>query len=168
MCAAPKAAAKSKDCPAEKYRRKRWVKAFEACDENNKGYLNREDYKVAIVMLFGYKPSKVEVDSVMASVKQNPFGLSLEEFLNLMTTKKVVHFYHSEIRQLFISFDRQCKGFLSFEDFKKAFSIVVPKLPERIIVEAFREVDQDSDGHISFNEFESAMNYGQENLSHLT
>ncbi|KAM6467509.1 EF-hand calcium-binding domain-containing protein 11 isoform 6-T6 [Liasis olivaceus] len=126
MCAAPKAAAKSKDCPAEKYRRKRWVKAFEACDENNKGYLNREDYKVAIVMLFGYKPSKVEVDSVMASVKQNPF------------------------------------------DFKKAFSIVVPKLPERIIVEAFREVDQDSDGHISFNEFESAMNYGQENLSHLT
>ncbi|KAM6467507.1 EF-hand calcium-binding domain-containing protein 11 isoform 4-T4 [Liasis olivaceus] len=136
MCAAPKAAAKSKDCPAEKYRRKRWV--------------------------------KVEVDSVMASVKQNPFGLSLEEFLNLMTTKKVVHFYHSEIRQLFISFDRQCKGFLSFEDFKKAFSIVVPKLPERIIVEAFREVDQDSDGHISFNEFESAMNYGQENLSHLT
>ncbi|XP_025029640.1 EF-hand calcium-binding domain-containing protein 11 isoform X2 [Python bivittatus] len=130
MCAAPKEAAKSKDCPAEKCRRKRWVKAFEACDENNKGYLNREDYKVAIVMLFGYKPSKVEVDSVMASVKQNPLGLSLEEFLNLMTTKKVVHFYHSEIRQLFISFDRQY--------FRKAFSIVVPKLPERIIVEAFR------------------------------
>lgn len=36
-------------------------------------------------------------------------GLSLEEFLNLMTTKKVVHFYHSEIRRLFMSFDRQCK-----------------------------------------------------------
>ncbi|KAG8126408.1 hypothetical protein E2320_021484, partial [Naja naja] len=107
MCAAANEAAKSKDCPAEKYRKKRWVEAFEACDENNKGYLNREDYKVAIVMLFGYKPSKVEVDSVMASVKQNPFGLSLEEFLNLMTTKKVVHFYHSEIRRLFMSFDRQ-------------------------------------------------------------
>uniref|UniRef100_A0A8C6V861 EF-hand calcium binding domain 11 n=1 Tax=Naja naja TaxID=35670 RepID=A0A8C6V861_NAJNA len=168
MCAAANEAAKSKDCPAEKYRKKRWVEAFEACDENNKGYLNREDYKVAIVMLFGYKPSKVEVDSVMASVKQNPFGLSLEEFLNLMTTKKVVHFYHSEIRRLFMSFDRQCRGFLSFEDFKKAFSIVAPKLPERIIVEAFREVDQDSDGRISFNEFESAMKYGQENLSHLT
>ncbi|KAM3853942.1 EF-hand calcium-binding domain-containing protein 11 isoform 3-T3 [Vipera latastei] len=140
MCAAPKEAAKSKDCPAEKYRKKRWVKAFEACDENNKGYLSREDYKVAIVMLFGYKPSKMEVDSAMASMKQNPFGLSLEEFLNLMITKKVAHFYHSEIRQIFMSFDRQCKGFLTFEDFKKAFNIVAPKLPERIIVEAFRRI----------------------------
>lgn len=36
-------------------------------------------------------------------------GLSLEEFLNLMITKKVAHFYHSEIRQIFMSFDRQCK-----------------------------------------------------------
>lgn len=30
-----------------------------------------------------------------------------------------------------------------------------------------REVDQDSDGHISFKDFESAMNYGQDNLSAL-
>uniref|UniRef100_A0A8C5SFJ1 EF-hand domain-containing protein n=1 Tax=Laticauda laticaudata TaxID=8630 RepID=A0A8C5SFJ1_LATLA len=75
-------------------------------------------------------------------LNHNPIflGLSLEEFLNLMTTKKVVHFYHSEIRRLFMSFDRQCRGFLSFEDFKKAFSIVAPKLPERIIVEAFRNL----------------------------
>ncbi|XP_042324761.1 EF-hand calcium-binding domain-containing protein 11 isoform X2 [Sceloporus undulatus] len=141
--------------------------AFEACDEDKKGYLSREDYKVAVVMLFGYKPSKVEVDSVMASINQNQPGVSLEEFLKLMSTKKSVHFYHSEIRHLFTVFDRQCNGFLSFEDLKKAFNIVAPKLPERIIVEVFREVDQDSDGHISFKEFESAMNYGQENFSEL-
>ncbi|XP_053233257.1 EF-hand calcium-binding domain-containing protein 11 isoform X3 [Podarcis raffonei] len=151
----------------EESRRKRWVKAFEACDEDHKGYLNREDYKVAVVMLFGYKPSKVEVDSVMASVKQNQSGVSLEEFLNLMSTKKAAHFYQSEVRQLFTAFDRQCRGYLSLEDFRKAFSVVAPKLPERTVVEAFREVDQDSDGHISFKDFESAMNYGQDNLSAL-
>ncbi|XP_028573673.1 EF-hand calcium-binding domain-containing protein 11 isoform X2 [Podarcis muralis] len=143
------------------------LKAFEACDEDHKGYLNREDYKVAVVMLFGYKPSKVEVDSVMASVKQNQSGVSLEEFLNLMSTKKAAHFYQSEVRQLFTAFDRQCRGYLSLEDFRKAFSVVAPKLPERTVVEAFREVDQDSDGHISFKDFESAMNYGQDNLSAL-
>ncbi|XP_062974017.1 EF-hand calcium-binding domain-containing protein 11 [Elgaria multicarinata webbii] len=148
-------------------RRKRWVKAFEACDEDNKGYLSREDYKVAVVMLFGYKPSKVEADSVMASVEHNGSGVSLEKFLNLMSTKKAAHFYHSEVRQLFTAFDRQCKGFLSFEDFKKAFNIVAPKLPERTIIEAFREVDQDSDGHISFKDFELAMNYGKDDLSSL-
>ncbi|XP_061467926.1 EF-hand calcium-binding domain-containing protein 11 isoform X7 [Rhineura floridana] len=110
---------------------------------------------------------KVEVDSVMASVKQNQSGVSREQFINLMSTKKAAHFCHSEVRQLFTAFDRQCKGFLSLEDFKKAFHVVAPKLPERIVVEAFREVDQDSDGHISFKDFQSAMNYGQDNVSGL-
>uniref|UniRef100_A0A8D2LP73 EF-hand calcium binding domain 11 n=1 Tax=Varanus komodoensis TaxID=61221 RepID=A0A8D2LP73_VARKO len=141
--------------------------AFEASDEGNKGYLSREDYKVAVVMLFGYKPSKVEVDSIMASVMQSQPGLSLEKFLNVMSTKKAARFYHNEVRQLFTAFDRQCKGFLSFEDFKKAFNIVAPKLPERIIIEAFREVDQDEDGLISFKDFESAMKYGHDDLSAL-
>ncbi|XP_053111665.1 EF-hand calcium-binding domain-containing protein 11 isoform X2 [Hemicordylus capensis] len=121
----------------DEHRRKRWVKVFKECDEGSKGYLNREDYKVAVVMLFGYKPSKVEVDSVMASVMQNQSAVSLEEFLNLMSSKKAAHLYHSEVRQLFTAFDRQCKGFLSLEDFKKAFGVVAPKLPERIIFEAF-------------------------------
>ncbi|XP_020663236.2 EF-hand calcium-binding domain-containing protein 11 isoform X1 [Pogona vitticeps] len=168
MCAALEEAEKGGGLEnVDEHHRRRWVKAFEACDEDMKGYLNREDYKVAVVMLFGYKPSKVEVDSVMASVKQSQSGVSLEEFVKLMSAKKPAHFYCSEVRQLFTVFDRQCKGFLSFEDFKKAFSIVAPKLPERIIIEAFREVDQDSDGHISFRDFESAMNYGQDDLSAL-
>lgn len=34
-------------------------KVFQLCDESKKGYLNREDMKMAVVMLFGYKPSKV-------------------------------------------------------------------------------------------------------------
>ncbi|XP_064342257.1 EF-hand calcium-binding domain-containing protein 11 isoform X5 [Camelus dromedarius] len=59
---------------------KKWVEVFKACDEDNKGYLSREDFKVAVVMLFGYKPSKIEADSVMSSVDPNtsvdtPHGL---------------------------------------------------------------------------------------------
>ncbi|XP_068942084.1 EF-hand calcium-binding domain-containing protein 11 isoform X8 [Petaurus breviceps papuanus] len=107
--------------------RRKWVKVFEACDEDKKGYLSREDFKVAVVMLFGYKPTKIEADSVMTSVNSNTSD----------------------------------RGFLTLEDFKKAFKQVAPKLPERIVLEAFREVDQDSDGHVSFKDFEYAMNYGQ-------
>ncbi|XP_054825878.1 EF-hand calcium-binding domain-containing protein 11 [Eublepharis macularius] len=165
LCAAAGQAEKEAGRLREAHRRKRWVTAFEACDEGNKGYLNREDYKVAVVMLFGYKPSKMEVDSVMASVQQSQSGISLDKFLSLMSTKKTAQLYHSEARHLFTAFDMQCKGFLSLEDFKTAFKTVAPKLPERTVVEAFREVDQDSDGHISFKEFESAMNYGQDDLS---
>ncbi|XP_067412428.1 EF-hand calcium-binding domain-containing protein 11 isoform X1 [Emydura macquarii macquarii] len=140
--------------------RERYVRVFEACDEDKKGYLSREDFKVAVVMLFGYKPSKVEVDSVMASVQQKNSGVLLEEFLKLISTKKAAQLHQSEVRQIFTAFDMQYRGFLTLEDFKSAFSSVAPKLPKRIIIEAFREVDQDSDGHVSFKEFESAMNYG--------
>ncbi|KAF1661399.1 EF-hand calcium-binding domain-containing protein 11, partial [Aptenodytes patagonicus] len=131
---------------------------FEACDEDNKGYLSREEFKVAVVM-FGYKPSKVYIFSFIF------LGLLFEKFLNLMSAKKAAQLYSNETRQIFTAFDVQDRGFLTFEDFKKAFNSVSPKLSERIIVEVFREVDQDSDGHISFKEFESATKYGQDEVS---
>ncbi|NXL88474.1 EFC11 protein, partial [Alectura lathami] len=140
---------------------------FEACDEDNKGYLSREDFKVAVVMLFGYKPSKVEVDLVMSSVSPENSGILFEKFLNVMSAKKSAQLHSHETREIFTAFDVQDRGFLTFEDFKKTFNSVSPKLSERIIVEAFREVDQDSDGHISFKEFESAMKYGQDEVSPL-
>ncbi|XP_077179574.1 EF-hand calcium-binding domain-containing protein 11 isoform X7 [Paroedura picta] len=139
MCAAAGPAEGGAGRVSGEHRRTRWTKAFEACDEGNKGYLNREDYKVAVVMLFGYKPSKMEVDSVMASVQESQSGISLDKFLNLMSTKKTAQLYHSEARHLFTAFDMQCKGFLSLSDFQRAFRIVAPKLPERTIVEAFRK-----------------------------
>ncbi|XP_064368272.1 EF-hand calcium-binding domain-containing protein 11 [Dromaius novaehollandiae] len=118
-------------------------------------------------MLFGYKPSKVEVDSVMSSVQPENSGILLEKFLNLMSTKKAVQLLDSETRHMFTAFDMQDRGFLTLEDFKKVFNSVSPRLSERIVVEAFREVDQDSDGHVSFKEFESAMKYGQDEVSTL-
>ncbi|XP_076704150.2 EF-hand calcium-binding domain-containing protein 11 isoform X3 [Callospermophilus lateralis] len=110
--------------PAE---HKKFVEVFKACDEDNKGYLSREDFKVAFVMLFGYKPSKIEADSVMSSKNSSTSD----------------------------------RGFLTLEDFQRAFRLVAPKLPERTVLEVFREVDQDSDGLVSFRDFEYAMKNGQ-------
>ncbi|XP_021035101.1 EF-hand calcium-binding domain-containing protein 11 isoform X1 [Mus caroli] len=141
--------------------RRKWVKVFKACDEHNKGYLSREDFKVAIVMLFGYKPSKIEADAVMSSVNPNTSGVSLEGFLSAVKRKKEARLYRNEIRQIFTAFDVHYRGFLTLEDFKRAFSRVAPKLPARTVLEVFREADQDSDGHVSFRDFEYAMNHGQ-------
>ncbi|XP_006839644.1 PREDICTED: EF-hand calcium-binding domain-containing protein 11 [Chrysochloris asiatica] len=140
---------------------RKWVEVFKACDEDNKGYLSREDFKVAVVMLFGYKPFKVEADAVMSSINQNTSGILLGDFLHVVKKKKETQLYWSEIRHIFTAFDRHYRGFLTVEDFKKAFQQVAPKLPERIVLEVFREVDQDSDGHVSFKDFEYAMNHGQ-------
>lgn len=42
-------------------------------------------------------------------------GVSLEKFVKLMSAKKPADFYHSEARQLFAAFDRQCKSFFHVE-----------------------------------------------------
>ncbi|XP_059953935.1 EF-hand calcium-binding domain-containing protein 11 isoform X6 [Mesoplodon densirostris] len=112
-------------------------------------------------MLFGYKPSKIEADSVMSSADPNTSGILLKEFLDIVRKKKEVQLYRNEIRHIFTAFDRHYRGYLTLEDFKKAFKQVAPKLSERTVLEVFREVDQDSDGHVSFKDFEYAMNYGQ-------
>ncbi|XP_054386371.2 EF-hand calcium-binding domain-containing protein 11 isoform X13 [Pongo abelii] len=110
---------------------------FKACDEDHKGYLSREDFKTAVVMLFGYKPSKIEVDSVMSSINPNTSGILLEGFLNTVRKKKEAQRYQNEVRHIFTAFDTCYRGFLTLEDFKKAFRQVAPKLPERTVLEVF-------------------------------
>ncbi|XP_047396049.1 EF-hand calcium-binding domain-containing protein 11 isoform X2 [Sciurus carolinensis] len=119
---------------------RKWVEVFKACDEDNKGYLSREDFKVAFVMLFGYKPSKIEADSVMSSINSSTSGVSLEEFLNIVRKKKEVQLYRNEIRHIFTAFDVHYRGFLTLEDFKRAFRQVAPKLPERTVLEVFSTI----------------------------
>ncbi|XP_051052367.1 EF-hand calcium-binding domain-containing protein 11 [Phodopus roborovskii] len=155
------AGARPRASEASASERRKWVEVFKECDEDNKGYLSREDFKVAIVMLFGYKPSKIEADSVMSSVNPNTSGISLEGFLDVVKRKKEAQLYRNEIRHIFTAFDTHYRGFLTLEDFKRAFSRVAPKLPERTVLEVFREADQDSDGHVSFRDFEYAMNCGR-------
>ncbi|XP_062037216.1 EF-hand calcium-binding domain-containing protein 11 isoform X2 [Lepus europaeus] len=145
--------------PAE---HRKWVEVFKACDEDNKGYLSREDFKVAVVMLFGYKPSKIEADSVMSSISPGTSGVLLEEFVKIVRKKKEAQLYQNERRHIFTAFDVRYRGFLTLEDFQKAFRQVAPRLPGRTVLEVFREVDQDSDGHVSFRDFEYAMKHGQD------
>ncbi|XP_016009855.1 EF-hand calcium-binding domain-containing protein 11 isoform X3 [Rousettus aegyptiacus] len=132
------ASAQPRTWEASPSERKKLAEVFKACDEDNKGYLSREDFKVAVVMLFGYKPSKIEADSVMSSLNPDASGLSLEEFLNFVKKKKELQLYRNEIRHIFTAFDRHYRGYLTLEDFQKAFKQVAPKLPERIILEVFR------------------------------
>ncbi|GCB76467.1 hypothetical protein scyTo_0016562 [Scyliorhinus torazame] len=116
-----------------------FVTVFHECDLGQKGYLSREDLKVAVVAIFGYKPSKMETDVVMAAAQENDLpGLSLEQFTVLMSRKMAAQDRYDEIRHIFSAFDARCRGFLTLEDFKRAFADVTPHLPEQTMLEAFR------------------------------
>ncbi|KAM3918290.1 EF-hand calcium-binding domain-containing protein 11 [Leptodactylus fuscus] len=141
--------------------RKKFLQVFEICDEDKKGYLSREDFKVAVVMLFGYKPSKIEVDTMVPGLTKTG-EVKPDEFVKLMTLKRSAQLSFGDQRQIFSVFDTHCRGFLNLDDFRRAFKRVAPHLPDQTIIEAFREVDRDADGLVCYKDFEYAINYGEE------
>lgn len=139
----------------------RCAAVFRECDSGQSGYLSREDLKVAVVSMFGYKPSKMETDMLMTSVPEDNHlpGLPLDQFTSLMCSKLAAMDPYEESRQIFSAFDVHCRSFLTVEDFKRAFAKVAPHLSEQTVLEAFREVDRDSDGRVSFRDFEMVMGH---------
>ncbi|XP_048830698.1 EF-hand calcium-binding domain-containing protein 11 isoform X2 [Brienomyrus brachyistius] len=138
--------------------RRHFATVFRLCDQGQRGYLSREDLKMAVVMLFGYKPSKLEANTLMEpALKASLPGVPMDHFVSLMGRKLSVQDPYDRTRQIFSVFDAHCRGFLTPEDFKRVFSRLAPHLPDRTIQEAFREVDQDSDGHVSFQDFERVV-----------
>ncbi|XP_046710934.1 EF-hand calcium-binding domain-containing protein 11 isoform X4 [Silurus meridionalis] len=120
--------------------RRKFVSVFDQCDVEKKSYLSREDLKIAVVMLFGYKPSKSETSMMLeACATPNCPGVSLEQFVSLMGRKLSAGDPYEKTRRIFRAFDLHCRGFLKVEDFRSAFARVVPRLPERTVLEAFRE-----------------------------
>uniref|UniRef100_A0A8B9LGI4 EF-hand calcium binding domain 11 n=1 Tax=Astyanax mexicanus TaxID=7994 RepID=A0A8B9LGI4_ASTMX len=119
--------------------RKRFTWVFEQCDVEKKGYLSREDLKIAVVMLFGYKPSKSETSMmIQAGAVPDCPGVPLERFVSLMGRKLSAEDPYEKTRHVFSAFDVHCRGFLKLEDFKSVFARVAPRLPDRTVLEAFR------------------------------
>uniref|UniRef100_A0A8B9RLE9 EF-hand calcium binding domain 11 n=1 Tax=Astyanax mexicanus TaxID=7994 RepID=A0A8B9RLE9_ASTMX len=120
--------------------RKRFTWVFEQCDVEKKGYLSREDLKIAVVMLFGYKPSKSETSMmIQAGAVPDCPGVPLERFVSLMGRKLSAEDPYEKTRHVFSAFDVHCRGFLKLEDFKSVFARVAPRLPDRTVLEAFRQ-----------------------------
>ncbi|KAL5008209.1 hypothetical protein ScPMuIL_013790 [Solemya velum] len=138
------------------------TRVFHGTDESDKGYLNREDVKVAVIELMGYKPSKYEVTQLMQSHGEEfdtELGLSLDGFLVALGDKVKRKDENEEIRQTFLAFDVQCRGFLTAEDTRKVFGQVAPHIPAHTVDTNFRELDRDGDGRISYKDFEFMMKY---------
>lgn len=98
---------------------------FESADEGKKGYLSKRDYKVAIIQLFGYKPSKYEINtSWREKAGEDETGLNLEAFTELVLPRLQAQDSSEKVRQTFMAFDRFSHGFISLEDCKDAFAKV--------------------------------------------
>ena len=48
---------------------------FHTCDKGNKGYLDREDYKTAVISLFGLMPTDSEIEEVFVMENEQKGGM---------------------------------------------------------------------------------------------
>ncbi|KAI2654236.1 EF-hand calcium-binding domain-containing protein 11 [Labeo rohita] len=98
--------------------RNKFELVFHQCDVGKKGFLSREDLKIAVVMLFGYKPSKSETDILMenGTIKNCP-GVPLERFVSLMGRKMSAEDPYEKTRQIFTAFDVHCMFLSLFNTF---------------------------------------------------
>lgn len=140
------------------------VKAFKGALKKGRILLSREDYKVAVLELLGYKPSKYEVDNVWLAVgemctdlEEGQYGLNLEQFTAIMLGRLKGRDKNEVIREIFLAMDVNQRGFLTEADCVAVFSQVVPRMRRESIEELFHEVDLNGDGRVSYNDFELMM-----------
>lgn len=141
--------------------RKECERVFHDSDSQDKGYLSQEDYKVAVLSIFGYKPSKYELATVWGGVTSASSGMDKPTFVGLMLQRLQQQDQDELIRQIFVAFDVQSQGFLTLENAKKAFKEVVPRLDGELVAGCFRELDGNCDGRVSYRDFELMMKHFQ-------
>ena len=133
------------------------LKAFELGDKEKKGYLHREDLKVAMLFLFGYKPSKYEVNQLMHCDPHNDNSMQImtfPTFQSIMLSKCKSEDDDQKIRELFCILDVKCQGFLTLEDIQLAFKSVAPNISSSNILSCYKEMCKSGDAKLSYREFE--------------
>ena len=132
---------------------------FSHADCENKGYLTKDELKLAVVELFGYKPCKYEVNEILSKEANISTGISRELFIDVMKSKLSNQDPNDEIRQLFLACDTRCRGFITFEDAKNIFQQTAPFVKCFDFQRMFEEVDRDNDGRVSYRDFEHMMKF---------
>ena len=141
-------------------------KAFHDADEGGKGYLTPEDYKVAVISLLGYKPSKYEVATVWrlhCPLHGNGTEPVLVKgaFVDSMVQRLLQEDTDELIRRIFLTFDVHCQGFITLQNCKAAFRQIAPHIAESEVETFFTEVDSNCDGRVSYRDFELLMKHLQ-------
>ncbi len=131
--------------------------AFMALDKNADGKLSREELISGYTSLYGSAEKAArEVELIMANVDVDHNGfIDYSEFLLASMNKRHL-LSRVNLKRAFDLFDRDGSGLISAEEVKTVLG-VGKRFSEKVWHDLIGEVDQNSDGQISFEEFEKMM-----------
>jgi len=130
---------------------------FTSFDKNNDGQLSRDELIIGYTELLGNKDlAEVEVDSILDKVDTNKNGMvDYTEFIvaNINTNEALSR---DKLQAAFNLFDIDGNGQITMDEIKRVFS-ANDQADENMWAEIIREVDEDGDNQISFEEFKNMM-----------
>lgn len=126
---------------------------FSAMDENNDGMLSKQEISNGYEEHFGYQIEDEELDKLFAAIDTDGSGaIDYSEFL-MATMNEQQLMSKEKLKTAFKMFDKDGSGTISIDEIKDALG----NLDEESAIKMIKEVDQDDDGEISFEEFEKMM-----------
>lgn len=125
-------------------------------DSDKKGAITMEVIKIILEMFTGEIVDEEELEELMEEYDEDESGeIEFPEFIELAE-----HFVEpepeygtvkQELRDVFVMYDKQSRGFLPAAEFKEILKQIDPDVPEKDLDQIVDEIDADSSGTIDFD-----------------
>jgi len=131
---------------------------FQLLDANGDGKLSREELIAGYQKILGLENAEIEVEAILNAVDNNNSGaIDYTEFV-MATMNRQKLLSKERLEAVFKMFDKDGNGYLTADEIKEIFN---PgdntEVDEKVWTDLINEVDQNSDGKISYKEFKDMM-----------
>merc|ERR1719453_1017300 len=131
-------------------------KVFRAMDLNGDGKLQKNEIKQGYAQYFGRELKDEEIDEMFAKVDSDNSGeIEYSEFVVATLNEKNL-LSGNKLQTAFKMFDKDGGGTISTEEIREVLS-VGQNLSEDIVNQIIKQVDENGDGEISYDEFAQMM-----------
>ncbi|KAG5670511.1 hypothetical protein PVAND_000770 [Polypedilum vanderplanki] len=135
--------------------------AFNVFDTERKGAISL-DIIGTILELLGHEVNEDELDEILDEYDEDDTGeIEFAVFARLASRfvepEEDYDELRKELREVFMLYDKEARGYLPLDEFKKILREIDPELPEDELDEMIDEIDADGSGTIDFDEFMDVM-----------
>ena len=134
----------------------RLEKTFKSLDANGDGVLQYDELLKGLTDVYGEAVGQMECDRIFASVDADASGeIGLQEFMQACANKESL-LDEKQLKISFSFFDKDDSGTVTIEELKEALGIG-KNIDEKVWEDVIKEVDENGDGEIDFEEFKNMM-----------